>query len=73
MLEERGIRKGIEVMIQDLDDPAMPARKGIILRTYPKPSHWVVVKYETGDIAQVEEKQITTMFEINRKTAGLEL
>jgi len=26
-----------------------------------------VVKYEDGDMAQVEERQITTMFEVNRR------
>lgn len=67
MLEERGIRKGIEVMIRDANDPDVPARKAVVLRTYPSPSRWCVVKFETGDIEQVEEKQVTTMFEINRK------
>lgn len=67
MLETRGIRTGIEVLVQDSEDPDIPARKAIVIRTYPPPSRWFVVKYETGDIAQVEEKQVTTMFEIHRK------
>jgi len=66
MLDERGIRKGIEVFIQNPMNPSMPERKAIVLRTYPRPSRWLVVKYETGDIEQVEESQVTTMFEKNR-------
>lgn len=66
MLEERGIRKGIEVFVHDPMNPSTPERKGIVLRTYPRPSRWLVVKFETGDIEQVEETQITTMFEKNR-------
>jgi hypothetical protein len=68
MLEERGIRKGIEVLVKDLEDPTMPARKAVVLRTYPRPSRWFVVRYESGDIAQVEESQVTTMFEEYKKT-----
>jgi hypothetical protein len=67
MLEERGIRKGIEVLVTDPNAPNLPARKAIVLRTYPRPSHWFVVKYESGDIAQVEESQVTTMFEEYKK------
>jgi hypothetical protein len=63
MLEERGIRKGIEVLVRDPDAPNLPARKAIVIRTYPRPSRWFVVRYESGDIAQVEENQVTTMFE----------
>jgi hypothetical protein len=68
MLEERGIRKGIEVLVKDPEDPATPARKAVVLRTYPRPSRWFVVRYESGDIAQVEESQVTTMFEEYKKT-----
>ena len=68
MLEERGIRKGIEVLVKDPEDPNMPVRKAIVLRTYPRPSRWFVVRYESGDIAQVEESQVTTMFEEYKKT-----
>jgi len=32
----------------------------------PGMSGWIV-KYEDGDMAQVEERQITTMFEVNRR------
>jgi hypothetical protein len=68
MLEERGIRKGIEVLVKDPEDPSMPVRKAVVLRTYPRPSRWFVVRYESGDIAQVEESQVTTMFEEYKKT-----
>jgi len=68
MLEERGIRKGIEVLVKDPEDPNLPVRKAVVLRTYPRPSRWFVVKYDSGDIAQVEESQVTTMFEEYKKT-----
>lgn len=67
MLEERGIRKGVEVLVKNPDAPDLPARKAIVIRTYPRPSRWFVVRYESGDIAQVEEKQVTTMFEEYKK------
>jgi hypothetical protein len=67
MLEERGIRKGIEVLVRDPTDPRVPARKAVVIRTYPRPSRWFVVKYESGDYAQVEESQVTTMFEEYKK------
>jgi hypothetical protein len=67
MLEERGIRKGIEVFVRDPDTPNLPARKAIVIRTYPRPSRWFVVRYESGDIAQVEENQVSTMFEEYKK------
>ena len=67
MLEERGIRKGIEVLVRDSADPHLPARKAVVIRTYPRPSRWFVVKYESGDYAQVEESQVTTMYEEYRK------
>jgi hypothetical protein len=68
MLEDRGIRKGVEVLVIDPESPNLPARKAIVLRTYPRPSRWFVVKYESGDVAQVEESQVTTMFEEYKKT-----
>jgi len=34
---------------------------------YPRPSRWLVVKYESGDMEQVEESQVTAIFEENRK------
>jgi len=67
MLELRGIRKGIEVLVHNLENPNLPARKAVVIRTYPRPSRWFVVRYETGDIGQVEETQVTTMFEEYRK------
>jgi len=67
MLEDRGIRKGITVMVRDGDDPDIPARKAVVIRIYPAPSNWCVVQYESGDMAQVTENQVTTMFEINKQ------
>jgi len=67
MLEERGIRKGIEVFVRDPDAPNLPARKAIVIRTYPRPSRWFVVKFESGDMEQVEETQVTTMYEEYKK------
>ena len=67
MLEQRGIRKGVEVLVRNPEAPNLPARKAIVLRTYPRPSRWFVVRYETGDIAHVEETQVTTMFEEYKK------
>jgi len=67
MLEERGIRKGIEVLVRDPDAPNRPARKAIVIRTYPRPSRWFVVKFESGDMEQVEETQVTTMYEEYKK------
>ena len=67
MLEQRGIRKGVEVLVRNPETPNLPARKAIVLRTYPRPSRWFVVRYESGDIAYVEETQVTTMFEEYKK------
>jgi hypothetical protein len=67
MLELRGIRKGIEVLVRNPDNPNLPARKAVVIRTYPSPSRWFVVRYESGDVAQVEENQVTTMFEEYKK------
>ena len=67
MLELRRIRKGIEVLVRNPDNPNLPARKAVVIRTYPSPSRWFVVRYETGDVAQVEENQVTTMFEEYKK------
>ncbi|MEM0492715.1 MAG: hypothetical protein QXS02_01965 [Candidatus Thermoplasmatota archaeon] len=69
MLEERGIRVGVEVLVGDINEPDKPARKGIVVRTYPRPSRWMVVKFDTGDIEQVEESQVTTMFEYLKKSS----
>ena len=38
-----------------------------IVNVYPHPSRWMVVQYEDGNMEQVEESQVTTMFEINRR------
>jgi len=67
MLEDRGIRKGIEVFVKSDSTPDMPARKARVVRTYPSPSRWMVVKYEDGDFEHVEESQVTTMFEVNKR------
>ena len=67
MLNDRGIRRGIEVFVKDVVNPDIPLRKAIVVNVYPHPSRWLVVQYDDGDVAQVEESQITTMFEINRK------
>ena len=67
MLEERGIRKGIEVLVRYPDAPNRPARKAVVIRTYPRPSRWFVVKFESGDMEQVEETQVTTMYEEYKK------
>jgi hypothetical protein len=67
MLEDRGIRKGIEVFVKSDDYPSMPSKKAIVVRIYPSPSRWLVVKYEDGDFGQVEESQVTTMFEASKR------
>jgi len=63
MLEERGIRIGVEVLVRDPEEPKRPARKAVVIRTYPRPSRWFVVRFESGDYAEVEETQVTTMYE----------
>jgi len=67
MLNQRGIRKGIEVMVKDPIDPEIPERKARVVNVYPHPSTWMVVKFDDGNIKQVNEKHVTTMFEINRR------
>jgi len=67
MLEARGIRRGVEVFVEDPANPGEPARKGRVMRAYPHPSRWLVVKFETGDIEQVQETQVTTMYEWSQK------
>jgi len=72
MLKDRGIRRGIEVFVKDAAEPDMPARKARVVNTYPHPSNWLVVKFEDGNTVEVDESQVTTMFEVNRKRmAGL--
>ena len=67
MLEDRGIRRGIKVIVKNPSDPDQPAKEARVIRTYPRPSRWLVVKYDDGNMEQVEERQVTTMFEINRR------
>ena len=71
MLRDRGIRRGIEVFVKDPINPDTPERKARVVNTYPHPSRWLVVQYEDGNMVQVEESQVTTMFEINRAKMGL--
>ena len=63
MLSDRGIRKGVEVFVKDREDPDLPMRRAVVINTYPPPSRWLVVQYDSGDVEQVEADQITTMFE----------
>jgi hypothetical protein len=67
ILKDRGIRRGVEIFVKSKVDPDLPEKKGIVVNTYPPPSRWLVVKYESGDVEQVEEGQVTTMFEKNRR------
>ena len=67
MLKDRGIRKGIEVFVKDPINPEIPEKKARVVNVYPHPSSWMVVKFENGDIKQVEERHVTTMFEVNRR------
>lgn len=67
MLKDRGIRRGVEVLVKDPVDPDTPQKKAIVVNTYPHPSNWLVVQFEDGNMVQVEERYVTTMFEVNRK------
>ena len=67
MLKDRGIRKGIEVLVKDPINPEIPEQKARVVNVYPHPSSWMVVKFDNGDVKQVEEKHVTTMFEVNRR------
>ena len=67
MLKERGIRRGINVVVRDPQNPDATEKKARVVNTYPHPSRWLVVEYDDGNMAQVEESQVTTMFEINRR------
>lgn len=67
MITDRGIRRGIEVIVKDYENPDLPGKKARVVNIYPHPSNWLVVKYEDGNMEQVEENRVTTMFEINRK------
>ena len=67
MLKDRGIRRGIEVLVRDPLDPNIPERKARVVNIYPHPSSWLIVQFEDGNMKQVEESYVTTMFEKNRK------
>lgn len=67
MLRERRIRRGIEVFVKSKSDPNLKERKARVINTYPHPSRWLVIKYENGELDQVDESQVTTMFERNRR------
>jgi len=71
LIRDRGIRRGIEVMVKDPVNPEFPSKKGRVVNVYPHPSSWLVVQLDDGNMVQVEEKYVTTMFEIYRK--GVEL
>ena len=66
-MRDKGIRRGIEVIVSDYENPDLPGKKARVVNIYPHPSNWLVVKYDDGNMEQVEEKRVTTMFEINRK------
>ena len=67
MLKDRGIKRGIEVLVKDPVDPDVPEKKAIVVNTYPHPSNWLIVQFEDGNMVQVEERYVTTMFEVNRR------
>jgi len=67
MLKDRGIKRGIEVLVKDPVDPDIPEKKAIVVNTYPHPSNWLIVQFEDGNMVQVEERYVTTMFEVNRR------
>ena len=69
ILKDRGIKKGIEILVKN--DSGTSERKARVVNIYPHPSRWLVVQYEDGNMDQVEESQVTTMFEIYRK--GVEI
>jgi hypothetical protein len=67
MLESRGIKRGVEVYVKDMLDPYGSERKAHVINTYPSPSSVLVVQYDDdGSLAEVDEGQVTTMFEKNR-------
>lgn len=67
MLKSRGIKRGIEVFVKDPVNPDDPLRKARVINTYPHPSSWLVVQFENGEMKEVDESLVTTMFEQNRK------
>lgn len=67
MIKDRGIRRGIEVFVKDPINPDLPEKKARVVNVYPHPSSWMVVQFEDGNAIQIEEKYVTTMFEVNRR------
>ena len=67
MLRNRGIRRGVEVFVKNNNDSDPVERKARVINTYPHPSRWLVIRYENGEMDQVQESQVTTMFERNRR------
>lgn len=64
MLESRGIKRGVEVFVKDVIHPNEPERKAHVINTYPHPSSILVVQFDDdGSMIQVDETQVTTMFE----------
>lgn len=53
--------------MKDNLDSALSERKARVVNIYPHPSRWLIVQYEDGNMDQVEESQVTTMFEIKRR------
>jgi hypothetical protein len=67
MLETRGIKRGVEVYVKDVLDPYGSERKAHVINTYPSPSSVIVVQFDDdGSMIEVDEWQVTTMFEKNR-------
>ena len=71
MLKDRGIRRGIEELVKDAINPDIPERRARVVNIYPSPSRWLVVKYEDGNLDQVEVSRVTTMFEAYKR--GIEI
>lgn len=70
ILKDRGIRRGIEVLVKDPVNPDQPKKKARVVNVYPHPSNWIVVKYDDGNVEQVEGRHVTTMFEVNKRGEG---
>lgn len=69
MLESRGIRQGTEVFVKDVADIDKPERKAHVFNVYPYPSTLLVVQYDDdGSMEQVESTQVTTLYEMNRRS-----
>jgi len=67
LLQARGIKRGIEVFVKDPLNPNEELRKARVVNIYPHPSSWLVVQFEDGEMKEVDESYVTTMFEHNRK------